>query len=499
MPAVPTAPIGEVIGDWAEARLLVPSGPLRGQPFKVPQWQRDWLTGAMGNGIREAGLSCARKNGKSGLVAMLILAYLCGPLHRPDWRALVVSLTGALAAELRTAIEKTAEISGLGITPYRSPLPGYILGPGGTRCDILASDKATGHAVGADLAVIDEGGLIPEAGRDLWGAVFSSISGRDGKMLVISIRGDGPMFGELAAREEEKAVYWQEYAAPEDCDLDDAAAWAAANPGLADGIKSVRYMADAAARAGASVADARLFRAHDLNQPGNPAHETLVDVGEWLACESEDLPDREGRVCLGFDAGGSSSMTAVVGIWESGRVETWAAFPEQPGLLERSRADGVGARYQTMFARGELWTYPGRTTPVGEFLADVAAQVGQRPHAVACDFYRKAEVMDGLTAAGLTGWPMDWRRMGTGPEGSQDVRAFQRLVLARQVRARPSLLVRSALGDSLVRYDGNGNSALDKRRQKGKIDVLSAGVLAAGLWERLHNAPPRRGYLGMVP
>ena len=502
LPAMATVsmPAGDVIGDWAEATLKVPTGPLRGQPFKIPTWQREWITGAMGPGKREAGLSCARKNGKTGLVAAIVLAHMVGPLHVPDWRAVVVSLTGSLAAELRGAIEKTAEISGLNLNVYRSPLPGHILGPAGTRCDILASDKATGHAIGADLAILDEAGLLQETSRDLWAAVYSSVGGRNGRLMAISIRGDGPMFSELADRSGAREVFWTEYAAPDDCALDDPVAWGAANPGLQDGIKSASYMVDASARAGASVADARLFRAHDLNQPGNPTAQTLVDVADWLACEChvEDLPDRDGRVVVGFDAGGSSSMTAAVAIWESGRMESYAAFPDDPPILNRSRADGVGARYQTMQDRGELWVYEGRTTPVGTFLSDVAASIQQRPHAVSCDFYRKTDVMDGMTAAGLSTWPMEWRRMGTGPEGSQDVRAFQRLVLARMIAARESLLVRSALADSLVRYDGNGNQALDKRRQKGRIDVLAAGVLACGLWERMANAPAKRGYLGMV-
>ena len=498
LPAVPGKLAGEVIGDWAEATLKVPSGPLRGQPFRIPTWQRCWISGAMAQGVREAGLSCARKNGKSGLIAAVVLAHLCGPFHRPDWRAVVVSLTGALAAELRDAIEKTAEISGLSLTVYRSPLPGHIIGPGGTRVNILASDKATGHAIGADLAIIDEGGLIQEAGRDLWGAVYSSISGRDGRLMVISIRGDGPMFSELSERAAEGEVFWQEYAAAEDCALEDVGAWEAANPGLADGIKSLAYMRDAAARAGASPSDARLFRAHDLNQPGQPSQQPLVEVAHWLACESEELPDRAGWVVLGIDCGGSSSMTAACALWESGRLEAWGAFPDTPGLIERGRADGVGGRYAGMVERGELLTYPGRTTPVADFLATVAADLGQRPKSVAADYYRINEIKDWLGTAGLGNWPMDWRRMGTGPNGAEDVRAFQRLVLDRQVATRPSLMFRAALADSVVRYDANGNQALDKKRQRGRIDVLSAAVLAAGLWERQKAAPPRRGYLGMI-
>ena len=191
-------------------------------------------------------------------------------------------------------------------------------------------------------------------------------------------------------------------------------------------------------------------------------------------------------------------MTAAVAIWESGLMEVFAAFPDNPNLMARSQADAVGSRYQVMADRGELWTYPGRTTPVGAFLGDVAARLGTIPHAIAADYYRKTDVLDGLSNAGITGWPIEWRRMGTGPEGSQDVRAFQRSVLASRLAARTSLLIRSAIGESLIRYDGNGNQSLDRKRQRGRIDVLSAGVLAAGLHERLANQPVRRGYIGMI-
>ena len=80
---------------WIE-RLTVPTGPLTGQPFTLGEWQRDFLAGALNDGIFEAGLSVPRKNGKSGLVAALCLAGVCGPLNRPNWQAIVTSLTGAL-------------------------------------------------------------------------------------------------------------------------------------------------------------------------------------------------------------------------------------------------------------------------------------------------------------------------------------------------------------------------------------------------------------------
>ena len=135
-------------------------------------------------------------------------------------------LTGILAGELRDAIELTANASGLsGITVKKYPPPGTIEGLNQASLSILASDRATGHAVGADLAILDEAGLLQENNRDLWNAVLSSTSGRDGRMLSISIQGDGPMFSELKARLDSPSVAFHLYAAPDDCSVDDESAW----------------------------------------------------------------------------------------------------------------------------------------------------------------------------------------------------------------------------------------------------------------------------------
>ena len=65
-----------------------------------------YIRAALAEGVREAGLSIARKN---GLVAALVLAYLAGPLNAEQWRGLVVSLNGHLAKELSERGEAGAE------------------------------------------------------------------------------------------------------------------------------------------------------------------------------------------------------------------------------------------------------------------------------------------------------------------------------------------------------------------------------------------------------
>ena len=510
VPKVPKDP-AKAVTTWARKTLKVPTGPLRGKPFKIDPWQESFIRDALAPGIREAGLSVARKNGKSGVIAALLLAYLAGPLNRPEWRGIVTSMTGELAKELRHAIELTAATAALPVTVYRSPTPGRVEGLNGARLDILAADKATGNAVGADIALIDEAGLLDESKRDLWNAVLSSTSGRNGRLICISIRGESPMFGSMKERAGDPSVVWHEYAAPEDCELDDTTAWTAANPGLKTGIKALAYMQDMSRRSLASPSDQRSFRSHDLNQPVDPGREMICSVTDWLKCmvEEDELPPRRGDVLVGFDAGGSSSMTSLCAVWpETGRTEAWGAFPGTPDLLTRGQADGCGGDYELMARAGELAIYPGLTTPVVDFLRDCAFRLdGHRVIAFGADRYRKAEILTALQQSGVP-WPgcvVEWRGQGASgtADGSHDVRAFQRKVLSRRIKIAQSLMMTSAIKASSVRFDSSGNPALEKAKARGRIDALSAAVIACGLWElwegfRAERAGSAGIYLGFA-
>ena len=62
----------------------------------------------------------------------------------------------------------------------------------------------------------------------------------------------------------------------------------------------------------------------------------------------------------------------------------------------------------------------------------------------------------------------------------QAVRAFQRAVLTRTLATVKNYSLTNAIVESTLRRDGNGNPAIDKARSGGRIDVLSAAVLAVG-------------------
>lgn len=181
-------------------------------------------------------------------------------------------------------------------------------------------------------------------------------------------------------------------------------------------------------------------------------------------------------------------MTAAAAYWPStGRLDLWGAFGDVPDLSARGEADGVGRRYVAMLDAGELRTWPGRVTPVSEFLAWVAEHLEDESVALAAaDRYRQAEAQDALEAAGVR-WRMDWRAQGAGKDGSADVRAFQRAIEGGSLRPGESLLLRSAVAGSALRYDANGNPALEKARQRGRVDALASAVLAVGAGSRLQT------------
>ena len=233
----PGDPVG-ALARWARETLVVPPGhPLAGQAMALPGFAEDFLRA--GWGAHESALCIARKNAKSAICAVFALGHLVGPLRVPGWRGAIASVSKEKAGELRNQVAGIVEASGLSgqVRIRRSPYPGVIESAWGSL-ETLASERTAGHSSSFDLVIVDETGLLPERSRELLAGLRSSVSGKGGRIVHISVRGDSPLFAEVLAN---PATVAHVYAAPEGAAIDDESAWAAANPGLGT-IKQRAYL-----------------------------------------------------------------------------------------------------------------------------------------------------------------------------------------------------------------------------------------------------------------
>ena len=482
----PTPPVAAVIdhgdpvgalAEWSRKTLIVPPGHARsGEPLELLPFAVDWLRATWNT--HESALSTARKNAKSAIAAVLALGYLCGPLRRPGWRGAIASINKEKAGELRRQVKEIAESSGLDVKVRRTPYPGVIESSTGSL-DTLSADRTAGHASGYDLVIVDETGLFPIRARDLLAGLRSSVSARDGKIRHISIRGDSMLFREIL---ENPAVVSHVHAAPDDCEIGNEGAWRAANPALGL-VKSLAYMRAEVLRVAGVPSDEPSFRALDLNLEISPTREMVCSPDDLRSCFADSIECR-GPAYVGLDVGEAGSGTSAVVFWPvTGAVRTWLSFGAVPDLTARGKRDG--ADYLAMERRGELRTYPGRTVPIAAFVADLKSDLaGADVRQAVADSYKAEGLRDAMP------WPLTIVRSGTGPDGSAAVRAFQRVILTKKLSLLPNLSLASAIKESTIRRDGNGNPAIDRARSHGRIDVLSAAILAVGAGAK--HRPVRR-------
>jgi phage terminase large subunit-like protein len=70
--------------DFIEQFLVVPEGKDVGKPVRLRDWQLEFIDKVYSTPTRRAILSTGRKNGKSAITAMLLLAHLAGPEALPN-------------------------------------------------------------------------------------------------------------------------------------------------------------------------------------------------------------------------------------------------------------------------------------------------------------------------------------------------------------------------------------------------------------------------------
>lgn len=473
-------------------------------------WQKRFLRGLVRPGVRTAALSMARSNGKSWMAAKVCRDYLMG--ERRDSEALIVAHDLRQAKVILKYVAGILRAEGHDLTDRARWTHRDSVTQG------LIRDLSTGQAVRAmsgnpkslhgrvfGLCCIDEPREHERGQRDDLLAAVTTGMGKVGGSRVIAL-GTMPddsahWFARWCGGE---ADYVQVHRAPPDAPPFQLKTVRQANPSY-DHLPALREDLLARRKKARKYPDVfDEWKSRHLNMgTEDRSSSRLAERAYWEGIEGEARA--AGPTVWGIDLGGADTQSAVACYWpHTGRLEALAVFPGllsdgRPGLAARARADGVGNLYEDMRREGSLLLTEGRrVTDIGQLLREAWERWG-RPHGLAADLWRISELQD--SCEGLSLPAPQLRRQGF-KDGSEDVRAFQRLALDGRVTPVRSALLRHAILEARLVHDTAGNVKLASgteggKRRRGRDDAAVAAVLAVALGARVPPRPakPRPTYI----
>lgn len=475
---------------FIERYCVTPEGAHVGEPLKLAGFQRGFIRELYDNphGTRRAYLSIARKNGKSGLIAGLLLAHLVGPEAVQNSQIVSGAMSRDQAALVFNLASKMVQLSPtlselVRIVPSGKRLIGLPLN---VEFRALAADGKTAHGLSPVLAILDEVGQVRGPQSDFIDAIVTSQGAHDSPLLIaISTQAanDADLFSvwlDDAANSNDPHIVSHLYAAPEGCELLDTDAWKAANPALGL-FRSEKDLSEQMKQAQRMPSMENTARNLLLNQRVS-IESPFISPDVWKSCGGP-VGTPEGPVFAGLDLSARTDLTALVLIWREGDV--WQVQPHfwtpEKGLQDRAKRDRCP--YDVWERQGFLHTTPGASVDYSFVAADMAELLADLDvQGVAFDRWRMDVLQRELDAIGLDLPLIEWG------QGFRDMTpaldALEAELLNGRVAHGAHPVLTMCAANAVVTKDPAGSRKLDKARATGRIDGMQALAMAMGLAAR---------------
>lgn len=486
---------GERVAAFIEAYCIVPSGDLIGEPIKLEPFQRKFLLDVYDNpyGTRRAYLSIARKNGKTALIAGIVLAHIAGPEARLNTQIVSGAQSREQAGIVFDLAHKMVQLS-----PQLSRLVKVI--PSGKRLiglarnveyRALSADAKTAHGLSPVLAILDEVGQV-RGPRDDFVSSITTSRGAYSESLLIAISTQAPtdndLFSTWLDAPPDPRVVAHVYAAPEDCALDDRTAWYAANPALGK-FKALADLEQESKLAMEMPANEAEFRNYSLNQRVE-ASSPFVSKTVWQSNDGDPGPLDGKQVYCGLDLSSVHDLTAFEAVDTEGGVHSTFWLPKH-GLAEKAKSEHVP--YDLWAKQGHLQTTPGRAIEyeyVAEFLRGVFDRCTVR--AVAFDRYNMRFLKPWLIKAGFTEEELaKFVEFGQGTASmTPALRELEVRLLNKRLKHGAHPILNMCAVNAVVVGD-SGARKFDKAKARARIDGMVALAMAIGVMPT-EAEPPKR-------
>lgn len=478
---------GERIIAFIEAYCRVPEGKLVGRPMRLDEFQKDFIRRVYDNphGTRRAILSIARKNGKSALIASLVLAHIAGPEARVNSQI----VSGAQSRDQAALVFNLASKM-INLNPTLTKLVRIV--PSGKRLiglarnveyRALAAEGKTAHGLSPAVVVFDELGQVRGA-KDAFVEALETAQGAydDGLQLVISTQ--APTDADLlsiwiddALRSDDPHTICAIYRADEDADLTNPAEWGKANPALGT-FRSRPELEQAADKALRMPAFETSFRNLYLNQRVNMVSAFVSPLvwkqGNGAPCELD------GVVNGGLDLSATTDLTALVLTSRmAGELHVHPYFwMPQDTVAEAARRDR--APYDVWVKQGLLRTTPGKVIDY-DFVARDMGQItaGMTLGRIGFDRWRMDRMKGALERQGIE---LPLEPFGQGYVSmSPALDALEADLLNGVVRHGGHPVLAMCAANAVAVPDPAGNRKLDKSKATGRIDGMVALAMAEGV------------------
>lgn len=489
----PSRSRGERVCAFIETFIRVPSGDHVGKPLKLEPFQRKFVLDVYDNpyGTRRAYLSVARKNGKTALIAGLVLAHVAGPEARRNTQILSGAQSREQAGIVFDLASKMVQLSPelssrVRVVPSSKRLVGLSMN---VDYHAISAEGKTAFGLSPVLAILDEVGQV-RGPRDEFISAITTSQGAYKDAMLIAISTQAPTEADLFSiwldAPEDPRVVKHIHAASEDCALDDRAAWSMANPALGK-FKALSDLEAECKLAMEMPAYESDFRNYSLNQRVE-ASNPFVSRDVWKANGGQPAALAGKRWYCGLDLSSVADLTAFVMVSEDGDVHCAFWLPEA-GLTEKSAKEHVP--YDVWVKQGHLLTTPGKAIEY-EFVAEYLRGVFDHCNIakVAFDRYLMGFLRPWLEKAGFSEKELErFVEFGQGTQSmTPALRELETRLLNTQLKHGGNPILTMCAMNAKVVGD-SGARKFDKKRARGRIDGMVSLAMAVGM---LPTATPER-------
>ena len=173
---------------FAEKYLKVPEGMHVGQPLMLDIFQKAFILAVFdGGNVTEAYLSIARRNGKTFVIAVILLAFIIGPLKERNTTLCSAAMSRDQAAAVFELMVKMLDMSPELAGTYKYVLSSkQITGlKENVQYRAISSDAKTGHGKAYKVILLDEAGQIDAESNAFVEMLTSSQSNYEDPLFII--------------------------------------------------------------------------------------------------------------------------------------------------------------------------------------------------------------------------------------------------------------------------------------------------------------------------